>query len=49
MQFETFEHVQFTVSISPSKRVTCALIYRLPHTPMSQFLSEFIDYCSTVP
>ena len=48
MQCETFEHLQVTVFISPSKRVTRTVIYRSPHTPMSKFLSEFSDNCSTV-
>ena len=48
MQCETFEHLQVTVSISPSKRVTCAVIYHPPHIPLSKFLSKFNNYCSTV-
>ena len=38
--------LKVTVSISPSKHVTCAVIYRPTHTPMSKFLSEFNAYCS---
>ena len=43
-----FENLQITVCISLVKRVTCAVIYRPPHTHMFKFLFEFGDYCSTV-
>ena len=36
MQCESFEHLQVTVSISHSTRVTFAVIYRPPHTPLSK-------------
>ena len=48
MLCETCEYLQVTASISPLKRVTCAVIYRPPHTPMPKFLSEFSNYCSAI-
>ena len=43
-----FEHLQVTISISPSKHVTCAVINHPLHIPVPKFLSEFNNYCSSV-
>ena len=48
IQCETFEHLQVTVAILPSERVTCAFIYRPPHTSAHKFLSKLSDYCLAI-
>ena len=48
MKYETLEYFQVAIAMTPTKRMICAIIYRPPHTSVSNFLLELNGYCAEI-